>query len=335
MNTPRMISTVESHTAGEPTRIIIGGIPKISGKTMNDKKEYFNNNYDYIRKTLMFEPRGSRAMFGVLLTEPVNKESDFGAIFMDSSKVVDMCGHASIGLATTALECGWVELKEPHTIIKFDIPNNTITTKATIKDGKIKGITLEGAPSFFYKDVTIDIPKIGKINAEISFGGNFFALVDINQVGIDRIKAENVYELISIGKSILDQANEQIEVKHPTIETINSIFSMQLITNLTGSSADSKNITIGLHSQVDRSPCGSGTCARLAALHAKGQLDINEEFIYESVIGTRFSARIKSTKTIGRYQGIIPEVFGSAYLTSMSNMIINKDDPLQEGFLLT
>ena len=113
-----MISTVESHTAGEPTRIIIGGIPKISGKTMNDKKEYFNNNYDYIRKTLMFEPRGSRAMFGVLLTEPVNKESDFGAIFMDSSKVVDMCGHASIGLATTALECGWVELMH-HVIVVY------------------------------------------------------------------------------------------------------------------------------------------------------------------------------------------------------------------------
>jgi proline racemase/trans-L-3-hydroxyproline dehydratase len=331
---PRVISSIESHTAGEPTRVIIGGIPNIPGQTMADKSAYFNRNYDHIRRALMKEPRGSRAMFGVLLTDAVSNETDFGVIFMDATKTVDMCGHASIGAATAAVECGIVPAKEPVTEVRFDTVSGVIIAKVTVKDGRAISVTIRGAPSFFYKPMTIDVPGLGKVDADISFGGNFFALVDASKTGID-VRAENVYELVVVGKKILQHANQQLHVQHPIRTEIKNIFGVQIIAKPSRPEAHSKNVTIGMHSQVDRSPCGSGTCARLAALWSKGELKLNEDFVYESIIGTIFSARAVQKTKIGEYDGVVPEVTGSAYLTGTSTFLIDPRDPLREGFLLT
>jgi proline racemase/trans-L-3-hydroxyproline dehydratase len=306
---PRIISSIESHTAGEPTRVIIGGIPNIPGETMADKSAYFNRNYDHIRKALTKEPRGSRAMFGVLLTNAVSNETDFGVIFMDATKTVDMCGHATIGVATTAVECGIVPAKEPVTEVKFDTVSGVIVAKVAVKDGRVVSVTIRGVASFFYKPVSIGVPGLGNIDSDISFGGNFFALVDASNIGID-VSAENVYELVVVGKKILQHANQQLHVQHPIRTDIEEIFGVQIIAKPSRPEAHSKNVTIGMHSQVDRSPCGSGTCARVAALCSKGELRLNEDFVYESIIGTMFSARAVQKTKIGEYDGVVPEVTG-------------------------
>jgi proline racemase len=331
---PRVISTIESHTAGEPTRVITGGIPNVPGQTMADKNEYFNANYDHIRKALMKEPRGSRAMFGVLLTDAVSKEADFGVIFMDATKTVDMCGHASIGVATTAVECGIVPAKEPFTEVRFDTISGMISARVEVKNNHATSVTLRGVPSYFYEAVTIDVLGLGKVDVDISFGGNFFALVDASKIGID-VRPEKIYELIAVGKKILDQTNQQVSVQHPIRSEINRVFGVQLFTKPSRPEAHFKNVTIGHHSQVDRSPCGSGTCAMLAALCAKGQLKINEIFVYESIIGTTFTARALQNIDIGGHNGIVPELTGSAYLTGISTLLIDARDPLKDGFLLT
>lgn len=331
---PRVISTIDSHTAGEPTRVITGGVPNVPGQTMAEKSAYFNTNYDHLRRALMKEPRGSRAMFGVLLTDAVSKEADFGVIFMDATKTVDMCGHASIGVATTVVECGIVPTKEPFTDVRFDTISGMISARVEVNNGRATSVTLRGVPSYFDKAVTVDVPGLGKVDADISFGGNFFALVDASKIGI-AVRPEDTYELIAVGKKILDHTNQQVSVQHPLRADINRVFGIQLFTNPTQPGAHSKNVTIGHHSQVDRSPCGSGTCARLAALCAKGQLKINERFVYESIIGTTFTARALQNIDIGGHTGILPELTGSAYLTGMSTLLIDAQDPLKDGFLLT
>ncbi|MGB9838973.1 proline racemase [Thermovenabulum sp.] len=334
MRFEKMIYAVDSHTMGEPTRVVIGGIPAIPGKTMAEKKEYLEKNMDHIRRALMHEPRGHRDMFGSIITSPVNPEADFGIIFMDGGGYLNMCGHGSIGAVTVAIETGMVKPVEPVTYVKLDTPAGLVEARAEVENNVVKSVTVRNVPAFLYKsDVEIDVAGIGKIKADISFGGSFFAIVDAKQLNI-KVKPENVDEIIKIGMAIKKAANEQIRVQHPEKEHIKTIDLVEIYDETDNPNAHLRNVVIFGDGQADRSPCGTGTSAKMATLFAKGKLSLNQPFYYESIIGTIFKGELVAETTVGPYKAVIPEITGNAFITGFNQMVIDPEDPVKYGFLL-
>lgn len=330
----RSIHAVDSHTMGEPTRIIIGGIPNIPGKTMAEKKLHLEEHMDHLRTATMLEPRGHNDMFGSIITAPVNEEADFGIIFMDGGGYLNMCGHGSIGAVTVAIETGMVAPVEPITEVTMDTPAGIVRAKASVVNGKVKEVSIINVPAFHYKkDVEIEVPEIGKITFDISFGGSFFAIINAKQLGLT-VEPKNTQKLTEVGLKIRDIINETVEIKHPTLSHIKTVDLVEIYDAPTHPDADYKNVVIFGQGQVDRSPCGTGTSAKMATLYSKGELKENEPFIYESILGTLFKGRVVGTTDIAEYKGIIPEITGSAYITGFNHFVIDPEDPVKYGFIL-
>lgn len=328
------IHAVDSHTMGEPTRIIIGGIPNIPGKTMAEKKQYLVDNLDHIRTATMLEPRGHNDMFGSIITQPCNDEADFGIIFMDGGGYLNMCGHGSIGAVTVAIETGMVTSVEPYTDVVMDTPAGIVRAKAKVENGKVREVSIVNVPAFLYKkDVQIEMPEIGTVTFDISFGGSFFAIVDAKQLGI-KVEPKNTQKLTEIGLKMRDIINETIEIEHPTLSHIKTVDLVEIYDDPTHPEANYKNVVIFGQGQVDRSPCGTGTSAKLATLHAKGHLKEGELFVYESILGTLFKGRIVGKDKIANYDAIIPEITGAAYITGFNHFVIDPQDPVKYGFIL-
>jgi len=319
---------------GEPTRIITGGIPNIKGNTMAEKKQYLIDEMDYLRTALMNEPRGHRDMFGSIITQPCSQEADFGIIFMDGGGYLNMCGHGSIGAATVAVETGIVKAKEPVTDVIMDTPAGLIKAQVKVSGEKVEEVSIVNVPSFLYKEgVTVDVPGLGKLTLDISFGGSFFALVDAKNLGID-ILPKNVTELMQLALKIRDCVNQQVEMRHPYLSHIKTCDLVEIYGEPTHPDADYKNVVIFGDGQVDRSPCGTGTSAKMAALYAKGKLKEGEPFVYESILGTLFKGKILGITKAGDFDAVTPEITGSAYITGFNTFIIDDRDPVKYGFVL-
>lgn len=328
------IQAIDSHTMGEPTRIIVGGIPAIRGKTMADKKLYLEKNLDHIRTAVMHEPRGHNDMFGSIVTQAVNEEADFGIIFMDGGGYLNMCGHGSIGAAIVAVESGMVPVQEPYTEISMESPAGLIKARVKVENGKAKEASIVNVPAFLYKrDVKIIVPEIGEVVLDISFGGNFFAIVSASQLGV-KVEPSNAHMLLKLGIQIRDIVNNTVEIWHPEKEHINTVDLVEIFDEPTNPKAKFKNVVVFGQGQLDRSPCGTGTSAKLATLYAKGQIKEDEDFIYESITGTMFKGRIVGTTKVGAYNAVIPEITGSAYITGFNHFVIDPEDPLKYGFYL-
>jgi len=334
MTVSRVINAIDSHTMGEPTRVVVGGIPNLKGKTMSEKKQYLVDELDYLRTAIMHEPRGHRDMFGSLITQPCNPEADFGIIFMDGGGYLNMCGHGSIGGATVAIETGMVAANEPYTEIAMDTPAGLVKANAKVTDGKVQSVSIVNVPSFLYKkDVTIDVPKLGELTLDISFGGSFFALVDVTKVGLE-IVPENIFQFTKLALRIRESINKQVEMKHPHLAHITTCDLVEFYGKATHPDANYKNVVIFGDGQADRSPCGTGTCAKIAALYARGELKEGERFVYESILGTLFEAKIIGKKQVGDFDAIIPEITGAAYITGFNTLMIDDRDPVKYGFVL-
>lgn len=334
MKFDRSIMAVDSHTMGEPTRIVVGGLPNIPGKTMAEIKEYLEQNLDYVRTSLMHEPRGHKDMFGSIITRPVHEDADFGIVFMDGGGYLNMCGHGSIGAVTVAIDTGMVPTVEPETHVKFDAPAGLITARAKVENGAVKSVTIRNVPAFLYMaDVKINVPGIGEITFDVSFGGSFFAIVKADQLGL-KVVPTNIDQLTKLGMAIRKAANEQLKIQHPTLAHINTIDLVEIYDDPTHPEANYKNVVIFGDGQADRSPCGTGTSAKMATLHAKGHLKIGEEFVYESIIGTLFRGRLVETAEVGDFKAVVPEITGSAYITGFNQFVIDPNDPVKHGFML-
>lgn len=336
MKIKKSIHAIDSHTMGEPTRIITSGIPKIPGKTIADKKEYLEKNLDYIRTAVMNEPRGHNDMFGSILMEPVSEEADFGIVFMDGGGYLNMCGHGSIGASTAIVETGMVEVIEPITKVVLESPAGLIRADVRVENGIVKESTITNVPSFLYKsDLRINVPTIGEINLDIAFGGSFFAIVDVTQENLKLdICPKNDQIFKEIGVKIRDEVNKSIIVSHPYLSHIKTVDLVEFYGPAKNPQATLQNVVIFGSGQVDRSPCGTGTSAKLATLISKGKLKLNEDFVYESITGTMFTGRALEEVKIGEYNGIIPQITGRAYVTGFNHFIINDEDPLKYGFKL-
>lgn len=330
----KSVHTVDTHTEGESTRVVVGGIPKITGHTMPEKKEWLEKHLDYLRTALMLEPRGHNDMFGAILTEPTVEEADYGIIFMDGGGYLNMCGHGTIGAMTVAVETGMVEVTEPITKVVQEAPAGIIRGEVLVENSKAKTVSFQNVPSFLYKrDQELELPGYGKIKFEISFGGSFFAIVKAEQVGLSIIP-ENAEKLKELGIILRELINKEIPVQHPSLPHIHTVDLVEWWSETETKGATLRNCVVFGQGQVDRSPCGTGTSAKMATLFAKGELKIGEEFYYESILGTIFKGEILGTTKVGEYEAVIPRISGSAYITAFNHFVIEEEDPLKYGFVL-
>ena len=334
MGLTKSVYAVDSHTAGESTRVVVGGIPKIPGKSMPEKKEWLESRMDYLRTALMLEPRGHNDMFGAILTSPTTEEADYGIIFMDGGGYLNMCGHGTIGAMTVAVETGMVEVTEPITKIVQEAPAGMIHGEVLVEGDKAKAVSFQNVPSFLYKqDQEVELPEYGRIRFDISFGGSFFAIVKAEQVGLS-IVPENAEKLKALGIALRDIINREIPVMHPTLSHIHTVDLVEWWSETETKGATLKNCVVFGKGQVDRSPCGTGTSAKMATLFARGELKVGESFYYESILGTIFEGKILDTAKVGGYDAVIPQITGSAYITAFNHFVMEKNDPLKYGFVL-
>ena len=321
MKFSRSIQAIDSHTMGEPTRIVTGGIPNIKGNTMAEKKEYLEKNLDYLRTAIMLEPRGHNDMFGSIITQPCDPTADFGIIFMDGGGYLNMCGHGSIGAITAAIETGMVEMVEPVTHVRMEAPAGMIEADAIVENGKVKEVSFVNVPAFLYKrDCEIEMPPYGKIKFDIAFGGSFFAIVHASQFGV-KVDPKNTQLLNNIGMEMREIVNREIPVQHPTLDHIKTVDLVEIYDDPTHPDATYKNVVVFGQGQVDRSPCGTGTSAKLATLHAKGEIKEGELFVYESILGTLFKGEIVGLEKVGEFDAVRPKITASAYIKIVSNSV--------------
>jgi proline racemase len=326
-------STVDMHTGGEPFRIITSGVPHLSGRTILEKRQYFKEHLDHIRRTLMFEPRGHHGMYGCVITPPEREGSDFGILFMHNEGFSTMCGHGIIAIVTYAIESGLLSVSEAVQKVKIDSPAGLVTAYARCEGSKVTSVTFENVPSFVYEENFPIFINGSEYKVDIAYGGAFYAVVDVSVFG-KIVDIEHLSSLQKIGMEIKKQIESTIKVVHPIEQDINGIYGVIFSDQPQLEDSHLRNVTIFANGQVDRSPCGTGTCARLAVLNQKGELRVGEPFVHESIVNSQFIGEIIEETKVKQYAAIIPKVTGKAYITGMHQFIVDPSDPLQDGFLM-
>jgi proline racemase len=333
MRANRYFSAVDSHTEGMPTRVITGGVGVVPGATMAGKRAYFIENLDHIRRLLVNEPRGHAAMSGAILQPPTRPDADMGVLYIEVSGCLPMCGHGTIGVATVLVETGMVEVTSPVTTVRLDTPAGLVTAEVAVRDGHAEAVTIQNVPSFVLElDASVDVPGIGKVRYDMAYGGNFYAILPISDLDIPFDRSEKD-RMLTAGLAIMDTINATRRPVHPADPGIAGCKHVQLVApGLDG--AHARNAMVIHPGWFDRSPCGTGTSARMAQLHARGELAVAEDFVNESLLGTRFTGRLVSETTVGDVPAVVPTVAGRAWITGMGQYLLDPTDPFPAGFEL-
>lgn len=330
------ITTIDAHTAGEPLRIILAGFPDPIGETILERRSFLREQFDYLRTALMWEPRGHADMYGCVLTPPVSEDADFGILFLHNEGYSTMCGHAIIAIATVALQTGMME-PAPNgktTTIKIDTPAGLITANAVMEEDSVTSVSFLNVPSFVYASgKSVEVGDIGKVRYDIAFGGAFYAFVDAPSLGLELIP-ENYSRIIDYGKRIKHAVMEADDIKHPTEEDLSFLYGTIFTAPAKDGSADSRNVCVFADGEVDRSPTGTGVSARMALHYRAGDIQLQQPFVIESILGTRFTGSVEEATTFHSFDAVIPRVEGNAYITGIHNFLIDPADPLKNGFLL-
>lgn len=332
MRSTRVFHAVDSHTEGMPTRVITGGVGTIPGATMNDKRLYFIEHLDDVRKLLVNEPRGHGAMSGAILQPSTRPDCDWGVIYIEVSGCLPMCGHGTIGVATVLVETGMVQVTEPETVINLDTPAGVVVARVRVEDGHASAVTLRNVPAFTERlDDVIDVPGYGPVTYSLAFGGNYYAMVRLDDVGLpfDRSRQDDI---LAAGLAIMEAINTVAPPKHPTIGGVDYCHHVEFIAP--GSDAFHSRHAMAIHpGWFDRSPCGTGTSARMAELWSRGELPLERDFVNESFIGSLFTGRLVAEVTLGGRQAVVPEITGRAWVTGFAQYLLDPTDPFPTGFV--
>lgn len=325
---------VDAHTCGNPVRVVAGGGPNLIGANMSDKRQHFLKEFDWIRKGLMFEPRGHDMMSGSILYPPSNPENDFGILFIETSGCLPMCGHGTIGTITIGIEEGLITPRIPGKI-KMEAPAGLVNIEYQQTGNKVDWVRLTNVKSYLAAEgLTIDCPELGEITFDVAYGGNYYAIVDPQQnfTGIQDFTAGKI---IQFSQEVRKRINEKYPnyFIHPENDTIRDVTHMLWTGDPLDPSSSGRNAVFYGDKAIDRSPCGTGTSARMAQLHAKGKLKMGEEFIHESYIGSKFIGRVVEETNIGEIDAIVPSIQGWAKVYGYNTIIIDEnDDPYAHGF---
>lgn len=333
MRISRMVQAVDSHTEGMPTRVITGGVGVFPGETMAQRRQWFIDHNDEMRTWLMYEPRGHASMSGAILQPPTRPDADFGVLFIEVSGLLPMCGHGTMGTATVLVETGMVPAVEPITTIRLDTPAGLVVAEVAVRDGSAESVTLTMVPSFCLGlDRTVEVDGFGTVRYDMAFGGNFYAIVNLDEVKLPFDRSERD-RLLAAGLAIMDAINDQDRPQHPERPDISGCHHVYL--EAPGSTAQYSRHAMAIWpGWFDRSPCGTGTSARIAQLHARGELAVGDRFVNESFIGSQFAGTIAETTTVGGLPAVIPRVTGRAWITGMGQYVLDPTDPFPAGFLV-
>jgi len=331
VRTQHVYHAVDTHTEGMPTRVIVGGVGVFPGRTMEERRQWFMANNDGLRTLLMREPRGHASMSGAILQPPTRDDADFGVLYIEVSGCLPMCGHGTIGVATALVETGMVEVEEPVTTIRLDTPAGLVVAEVTVSGGHADAVTLRNVPSYVVGlDRTVEVPGFGSISYDLAFGGNFYAFVSLESLGLpfDRARKD---DLLRAGLAIMDAINAEGAPEHPLDPGIRECHHVYL--EAPGSTAQHSRHAMAIHpGWFDRSPCGTGTSARMAQLHARGLLPLDTDFVNESFIGTTFMGRLDGETTVAGIPAVLPLITGRAWVTGTAQYMLDPTDPFPEGF---
>ena len=328
------ITAIDAHAEGEPLRVIVSGYPALKGATILARRRYARDHLDALRTALMWEPRGHADMYGCLVTPPVTPEADFGVLFLHNEGYSTMCGHGIIAVTKVALETRLLPMHSPETRVRIDTPAGLVTAYGRVQNGRVTSVYFHNVPSFVVAlDEAADVPGLGAVRYDLAFGGAFYAYVRAADVGLTCTPAD-FRALIEKGMAIKHAVMASRTIEHPFEEDLNFLYGTIFIGPPEQPDAHSRNVCIFAEGEVDRSPTGTGVSARAALHHARGEIGLEEPIIIESIIGSRFTVRVKETTTFGPYAAVIPEVEGRAYLTGRNTLCLDPDDPLRHGFIL-
>ncbi|WP_448337310.1 proline racemase family protein [Chloroflexus aurantiacus] len=330
------ITTIETHTAGEPLRIVTGGVPDIIGTTILERRRFMRDHLDYIRRALMWEPRGHFNMYGCVLTPPVSAEADVGVLFMHNEGYSTMCGHGVIALVTVLVESGAVAREGDQATVTLDTPAGLVRATAHLDSGSVIRVSFRNVPSFVYaRDLQVHVPGYGQVVCDVAWGGAFYAVLPAAQLGL-RVTPEQTAALVAAGEAVKRAVSEVLPLHHPLDPDLDFLYGTILTDQPEDAGHHSRNICVFANAEVDRSPTGTGVSARLAIHYAKGEIAADEEIVIESILGrhSTFSGRVVDCTRVGSYPAIIPEVSGQAFVIGRSEFIVDPRDQLGGGFLV-
>lgn len=329
------LTVIDMHTAGEPLRIVTGGYPDLPPGDILQQRAYVRDNLDHLRKILMFEPRGHADMYGALLVEPSLPGADLAVLFMHNEGYSTMCGHAIVALGRYAVDQGLVPPGEAVTIVNIECPCGMVRAEVAMRGGKAAEVAFESVPSFlFARDKVVAVGNWGRISFDIAYGGAFYALADARQFGL-KFGRDRVSAFVDAADALTQAAKAAVPLGHPDAGDLAFLYGTILTDGRDAwSSQPTRNVCVFADRQVDRSPTGSGVTARLAAMHARGQIAAGQERTFESIIGTRFTGSIASTGQAGPHQAVTVRVSGRAFYAGRAEFTVEEDDPLAEGFLV-
>jgi proline racemase len=344
MHLARMIQAVDAHAEGEPGRVIVGGVLDVPGATMFEKMQHLATHGDALRRCMLREPRGFPAANCNLVLPATHPDADAGFVIMEHVEYPGMSGTNTICTATVLLETGMLTMTEPVTVITLEAPAGLIRIRAACAGGKVKSITFQNVPAFaVYLDRAVEVPKLGTVTVDVAYGGMFYAIADARAFGL-KLTPDEGRDIVRITEMIKRAAREQLPVTHPEQPGFTGISIAQLSGPPSRPDAHMKNaVTVSTGELdwdkpstwtgvIDRSPCGTGTCARMATLHARGRLRLNEDFRHEGILGTIFTGRLIAETRVGRYPAVVPTLSGQAWITGFASYVIDPEDPFPEGF---
>lgn len=324
---------VDAHTCGNPVRVVAGGGPNLTGKDMSEKRQHFLREYDWIRRGLMFEPRGHDMMSGSILMAPHDPENDFAILFIETSGCLPMCGHGTIGTITVAIEEGLIVPKTPGKI-RMEAPAGLVEIEYQLTGKKVEWVKLVNVKSYLAAaNLSIDCPGLGEIRFDVAYGGNYYAIVDPQEhyTGLEDFTAGQIIQFSQVVRKAINEKYPDYFV-HPENPTIRDVSHMMWTGKPLDATSSGRNAVFYGDKAIDRSPCGTGTSARMAQLYAKGALKVGEPFVHESIIGSKFVGKVETETTLDGKQAIIPSIQGWAQVTGYNNIIIDDDDPYAHGF---
>lgn len=322
---------IDGHTAGNPVRLVAGGAPLLSGASMAERRLDFLSRYDWIRTSLCFEPRGHDMMSGGFLYPPTLPDADAGILFIETSGCLPMCGHGTIGMITFGIEHGLIRPRTPGRL-KVEVPAGVLDIAYETEGDRVTSVRIRNVPAYLAAEgIEIDVPGLGPLSVDVSYGGNYYAIVEPQgaYTGLDDLGASRIIELSGL---VRERVRSAFHPVHPDEPSINGVSHVLWADRPKGQGADGRNAVFYGDKAIDRSPCGTGTSARLAHLHAKGRLKVGDAFVHESYIGSRFIGRVEAETTVGDYKAVVPSIEGSAIATGFNTIWVDRRDPFWPGF---